>query len=216
LEKTGYVNPFKMTTSIESNHSYFKTLAELNYKLSYKGRKNGLDIRLFAGAMLNNSSNAPFYALSPGARSGREDYLFQGTNPDRFAVFPSSFWSRQMTITEGGLVSPVNQIIGYSRWLISLSLSSSLPGKISRIPVKPFANLLLNDHGIGPDHNSPIFMEAGLKAGLWNFFEIYFPFLVSENIRYANPALNTRIRLVFNLSSLGQTKLNSGLGIQIR
>jgi len=216
LEKTGFVNPFKLSTSVESNHSYIKTAAELNYKFSYRGKKNGLDIRLFAGAMLKNSSNVPFYALSASARSGREQYLFQGTNPDRFAVFPSSFWSRQMAIAEGGLVSPVNQILGYSRWLISLSLSSSLPGKTSRIPIRPFANLLLNDHGIGQDHNSPIFFEAGLKAGLWNFFEIYFPLLVSENIQSAVPSINTRIRLIFNLNAFGQTKLNSGLGIQIR
>jgi hypothetical protein len=216
LEKTGYVNPFKMTTSVETNYTYIKTVAELNYKFSYHEKKNGLDIRLFAGAMLKNSFDAPFYALSTSARSGREQYLFQGTNPDRFAVFPSSFWSRQMTVNEGSLVSPVNQILGYSRWLISLSLTSSLPGKTSRIPVKPFANLLLNDHGIGPEHNSPIFFEAGLKAGLWNFFEIYFPFLVSENIQSAIPSFNTRIRFIFNLNSFGQTKLNSGLGIQIR
>jgi len=216
LEKTGYVNPFKMTTSVETNYSYIKTAAELNYKFSYHEKKNGLDFRLFAGAMLKNSSNAPFYALSASARSGREQYLFQGTNPDRFAAFPSNFWSRQMTFTEGSLVSPVNQILGYSRWLISLSLTSSLPGKTSRIPVKPFANLLLNDHGIGPVHNSPIFFEAGLKAGLWNFFEIYFPLLVSENIQSAIPSFNTRIRFIFNINSFGQTKLNSGIGIQIR
>lgn len=216
LGKTGFVNPFKLSTYAESSHSYMKTAAELNYKFSYPGKKDGLDIRLFAGAMLKNNSNAPFYALSASARSGREQYMFQGTNPDRFAVFPSSFWSRQMTVTEGGLVSPVNQILGYSRWLISLSLSSSLPGKTSRIPVKPFANLLLNDHGIGPDHNSPIFFEAGLKAGLWNFFEIYIPLLVSENIQSAVPSFNSRIRIIFNLNSLSQNKLNSGIGIQIR
>jgi len=215
LEKTGFVNPFKLSTSVESSKSFVKTAAELNYKFSYPGKKNGLDIRLFAGAMLENSSNAPFYALAASARGGREQYMFQGTNPDRFAVFPSSFWSRQMTITEGGLVSPVNQMLGYSRWLISLSISSSLPGKTSRIPVKPFANLLLNDHGTGPDHHSPIFFEMGLKAGLWNFFEIYFPLLVSENIQSAVPTFNSRIRLTFNLNSLGQTKLNSGLGIQV-
>jgi len=78
------------------------------------------------------------------------------------------------------------------------------------------ANLLLNDHGTGPDHNSPIFFEVGLKAGLWNFFEIYIPLLVSENIQSAVPSFNSRIRLIFNLNSFNQTKLNSGLGIQIR
>ena len=82
-----------------------------------------------------------------------------------------------MTLSEGGLVTPVNDSLGYSRWLCSLSLTSSLPGKASRIPVKPFVNLLLNDHGSGTNNKSPIFFEAGLKTGIWNFFEIYFPLL---------------------------------------
>jgi len=216
IEKGGFVNPFKLLTTLESNHSFLKTAAELNYKLSYKGKKNGLDVRLFAGAMLKNSSNVPFYSLSPGARSGRELYLYQGTYPDRFAVFPSSFWSRQMSVTEGGLVSPINVTLGYSRWLISLSLTSSLPGKTSRLPVKPFVNLLLNDHGAGSGYDSPLFFEAGLKAGLWNFFEIYFPILVSGNIKSMTGSFNSTIRLVFNLDSFNQSKLNSGTGIQIR
>ncbi len=216
LEKSGFINPFKLLTSLESNHAYLKTAAELNYKLSYKGKKDGLDIRFFAGAMLKNNSNVPFYALSPGARNGREQYLYQGIYPDRFAVYPSSLWSRQMTITEGGLVSPVNEMLGYSRWLLSLSLTSSLPGKTSRIPVKPFVNFLLNDHGTGTVHDSPFFCEAGLKAGLWNFFEIYIPLIVSGNIESVTGSFNERIRLVFKLGSFGQTKLNSGIGIQIR
>jgi len=216
LEKCGFFNPYKLLTTIETNHSFLKAAAELNYKLSYHGKRNGLDVRLFAGAMLKSSSNAPIYSLSPGARSGRELYLYQGTFPDRFAVFPSSFWSRQMSVTEGGLVSPINGNLGYSRWLVSMSLSSSLPGKASRIPVKPFVNLLLNDHGVGEGHDSPLFFEAGLKAGLWNFFEIYFPILVSGNIKSMTGTFNSTIRLVFNLDSFNQTKLNSGSGIQIR
>lgn len=216
IEKSGYVNPFKLLTTIESNHSFLKTAAQFNYKFSYAGKKNGLDVRIFAGAMLKNSSNVPFYAFSPGARSGRELYLYQGTYPDRFAIFPSNFWARQMSVTEGGLVSPVNGSLGFSRWLFSLSLTSSLPGKTSRIPVKPFVNLLLNDHGTGSGHDSPFFFEAGLKAGLWNFFEIYCPILVSGNIKSVTGSFNSSIRLVFNLDSFGQSKLNSGVGIQIR
>jgi hypothetical protein len=216
VEKSGFINPFKLLTSFESSHSYIKTAATLNYKLSYEGKKNGLDIRLFAGAMLKNNSTVPFYSLSPGGRNGHEQYLYQGTYPDRFAVYPSGFWSRQMTVSEGGLVSSVNETLGYSRWLLSLSLTSSLPGKNGRIPVKPFVNILLNDHGTGNGRDSPLFFEAGLKAGLWNFFEIYFPLIVSGNIESITGSFNDRIRLVFNLGSFGQTKLNSGIGIQIR
>ena len=118
-----------LSASYELNSSYQKASAEFNYRYSYYGKNNGLDMRLFAGTMVKNVSSAPFYALSPAGRSGREQYLYQGTYPDRFGVFPSTFGSRQMTLSEGGLVSPVNDSLGYSNWLISLSFTSNLPGK---------------------------------------------------------------------------------------
>ncbi|HEY3389752.1 MAG TPA: hypothetical protein VGK38_09290, partial [Prolixibacteraceae bacterium] len=216
LDKSSIVNPFDLSTSIESGPSFLKTLVEFNYKLSYYGKKKGLDMRLFAGTMLKNNSDVPFYSLSASGRGGREQYLYQGTYPDRFSVFPTSFWSRQMAFTEGGLVSPVNDALGYSRWLISLSFTSSLPGKSNKIPVKPFVNLLLNDHGLATGQNSPFFYEAGLKAGLWNFFEIYFPIIVSGNIESVTGSFKDRIRLIFNLNSFSQVKLNSGFGVQIQ
>jgi len=151
----------------------------------------------------------PFYSISPGGRSGRDLYLYQGTYPDRFAVFPSSFWSRQMSLSEGDSVSPVNDSLGYSRWLVSLSFISSLPGKTSRLPVKPFVNLLLNDKGFGRENNSLIFFEAGLKMGILNIFEIYVPLPVSKNIDSAGGSFKNRIRFVFSLDSFNRLKMNS-------
>ena len=216
LEKTGVINPFKLLVASESSQSFLKTSVEFNYKLSYYGKKNGLDIRLFAGSMLKDNPNVPVYSFSPSGRSGSEQYLYQGTYPERFSTFPTTFWSRQMTFSEGGLVSPVNNTLGYSRWLISLSLTSSLPGKAQRIPVRPFVNLLLNDHTAGTGQHSPIYYEAGLKAGLWNFFEIYIPMIVSGNIESAATTYKDRIRLVFNLNTFNQVRLNSGIGFQIK
>jgi hypothetical protein len=216
LEKTGIINPFKLLASFETGPSFLKTSVEFNYKLSYYGKKKGLDIRMFAGTMLKNNPDVPFYALSASGRSGPEQYLYEGTYPDRFSVFPASFWSRQMTLSEGGLVSPVNETLRYSRWLVSLSFISSLPGKTNKIPIKPFVNLLLNDHGIGTGQDSPIFYEAGIKGGLWNFFEVYIPLVVSPNIKSITGSFKDRIRIVFNLNSLNQVKLNSGIGIKIQ
>jgi len=216
LEKTGTINPFNLLISSESGKSFMKTSVEFNYRLSYYGKKKGLDIRLFAGTMLKNDPAVPFYSLSASGRSGPEQYLYEGTFPDRFSTFPTSFWSRQMSFSEGGLVSPVNSQLGYSQWLVSLSFTSNLPGKTQRIPIKPFVNLLLNDHGTGNGHNSPFFYEAGLKAGLWNFFEIHIPLIVSGNIESINGSFRDRIRLVFNLNTFSQVKLNSGIGFEIK
>jgi hypothetical protein len=202
IERTGIINPFNMMVSFESGRSFQKASLELNYKYSYFGMNNGLEIRIFTGTMLKNDPADPLYAYSASGRGGREQYLFQGLYPDRFSKFPKTFWSRQMTLSEGGLVTPVNDSLGYSRWICSLSLTSSLPGKASRIPIKPFINLLLNDHGSVINYKSPLFFEAGLKAGIWNFFEIYFPLLVTDNIEAISGSFKNRIRFVFRLDKI--------------
>jgi hypothetical protein len=204
LERIHLVNPFNLLTSFESHSSFQKASIELNYRYSYHGRDNGLDIRVFTGAMVKNESEVPFHALSPGGRSGREQYLYQGTYPDRFSVFSDTFFSRQMTLSEGGLVTPLNESLGYSDWLFSLSFESSLPGRAGWIPVRPFANFLVNESGPGISQNSRVFYEAGLKAGIWDFFEIYFPLLVSENIGSIGGPLKNRIRFIFKLDAFDQ------------
>ena len=204
LERVHLVNPFNLLTSLESHTSFQKASMELNYRYSYHGRDNGLNIRFFAGAMLKNESEAPFHALSPGGRSGRELYLYQGTYPDRFSVFSDTFFSRQMTLSEGGLVTPLNESLGYSDWLFSLSFESSLPGRAEWIPVRPFANFLVNESGPAMSQNSQFFYEAGFKTGIWDFFEIYFPLLVSENIESFGGPFKDRIRFVFKLSAFDQ------------
>ncbi len=207
LERSGIVNPFNVIVSSESGKSFQKTSLDMNYTLSYYGRNNGLGIRFFAGVMLKNDSANPLYNLSASGRSGSEQYLYKGLYPDRFSESGTSFWSRQMDLSEGGLVSPVNDVLGYSRWLFSISLTSSLPGKISWIPVKPFLNVLLNDHGADIANKSQLFFEAGFKAGIWNFFEIYFPLLVSDNIESITGSNKERIRFVFKLDLLNPLRL---------
>lgn len=212
LDKTSLINPFSMLASFESGDSYQKTAVDFKYRVSYYGTKHGLDIRLYAGTMIKNNSNVPFYNFSPGGRDGREQYLFEGTFYDRFNESQKSFWSRQMTVSEGAIASPVTDSLGYSRWLVSLTLTTNFPGKAGRIPVKPFVNILLNDHGLGNGHNSPVFYEAGLKAGLWNVFEVYIPLLVSGNIRSIDGTVKDRIRFVLNLDAINQGNLNKSLG----
>jgi hypothetical protein len=207
LERRGIINPFNMSASSESGKSFQKTSLELNYTYSYYGKNRGLGLRFFAGAMLKYDSANPFYGFSASGRSGSEQYLYQGFYPDRFGEFATSFWSRQMSLSEGGLVSPVNDILGYSRWLFSLSLTSSLPGTTLWIPVKPFFNVLLNDHGPETTEKSPLFYEAGFKAGIWNFFEIYLPLFVSDNIESITGSFKDRIRFVFKLDLLNPLKL---------
>ena len=211
LQKASMVNPYNLLVSFESGTAYQKAAIDFKYKLSYTGKNNGLEVRLFAGTMLKNTSYS-YYSLAASGRSGRELYLYDGTYPERFSTYSSNLFSRQMTLSEGGLVSPVNDKLGYSNWLLSLSLSTNLPGKIGRIGVKPFFNIVVNDHGLSPIYRYPVFSEAGIKVGIWNLFEIHIPLLVSNNIQSITGSISNRIRIVFNLNFSGQGKIGTGVG----
>lgn len=198
--RTSLVNPFMFTAMIESGNSYTKTSAEFNYKVSYNGINQGLEFRLFTGTMLKSAlSDESPYLFAPSGRGGSELYLFQGDFPDRFATFSSSFWSRQMSVTEGAIVSPVNLTSGYSRSLLSASVSSSLPGFFGRLPLKPFANAVYD--------TKTAYYEAGIKAGIWGFFEIHVPLLVSDNIKVIRDSIKNRIRFSLNLESIYRLRL---------
>lgn len=205
MERSTLVTPYTFQTSLETDGNYQKTAAEIKYRISYSGVNNGLDIRLYSGFMSGRKPEFDYFNIAPSGRSGRELYLFQGEFPDRFTSSPETFWSRQMIITEGGLVSPVTDSVGYSRWLLSASFSSSLPGKAGKAPIKPFINLLYNDHG-----PSRFFYEAGLKAGIWGFFEIHIPLIVSDNIGLINTSIRNRIRFFLNLNVFQPLKVATG------
>ena len=209
LNRNTIIDPMSFSASFESGKSYQKASIELNYKYSYVGKKSGLELRVFAGTMLKSDASNPYYSLSASGRSSTELYLYEGIFPGRFIEFPKTFFSRQMSLSEGGLVSAVNDSLGYSRLLCSISLTSSLPGIASKIPVKPFFNLLLNDHGINSSNKSIIFYEAGLKAGIWDLFEVYFPFIVSDNINILRGSLKERIRFIFRLDKMNPFKLKT-------
>ena len=212
LKKQSRINPFYLHSSIEHSRFHQKITAELNYRLSYYGENRGLDFRLFSGAMLKESSDAPLYDLAPAGRNGSELYFYQGFYPDRFSPFPSTFWSRQMTMNEGGLVSPSNSILGYSNWLFSLTLTSSLPRKIEKLPIKPFLTVLLNEPR-GKFQNKPtVFFEAGVKTGYWNLIEFYIPLFISNNIKSETGPFKDRIRLTFTLDSFKKINLNRRSG----
>ncbi len=205
IQRRGIINPYKLHLSLESGEGYKKTSFDFNYRFSYYGKKRGLDMRLFAGTMLNNSAGH-IYSFASSGRSGSEQYLFQGVYPDRFSEFPKTLWSRQMTFNEGGLVTPVNDTLGYSRRIGSLTITSSLPGKIAIVPVKPFVNLVVSSPGSKSSSVPKLFFEAGLKAGIWDFFEIYIPLVVSHNINSVSGSFQERIRFIFTLDNLNPLK----------
>lgn len=197
FERSSMVNPFDLVAALETGDSYCKASLEFNYRISYNTGNRGVDARLFAGAMIKTNPGSPLYSFAPSGRSGRELYLYQGDFPDRFSGFSENFWSRQMELSEGAIVSHVNDTTGYSSSILSFSLSGNLPGVAGRIPVKPFANLVY-----AADVAKPVFFETGIKAGIWGFLEVHLPLLVTENISSVRSKIKERIRFTLNLNQV--------------
>ncbi len=54
-----------------------------------------------------------------------------------------------------------------------------------------------------------IFFEAGFKAGLWDFFEVYFPLVVIRNLNPMTGIFKDRIRFIFRLDRLNIPRFKS-------
>ncbi len=206
MTKSSVINPFSVKIMLEYNPAFQKLYSEIKYRLSYRGKQKGLNFRLFAGTMFKEDVNRPYYSLAAAGRNGVDDYLFRGTFPDRFNHSSSDIWPRQMLPTEGGLISPVNMQLGYSKKLLSLTITSDLPGLKYEFPIKPFATVLLNDHGY-QSSDPEFFAEAGIKTGIWNLFEFYIPLLVTNNIKTDTGSVRERIRFVFSLDTISKIGL---------
>jgi hypothetical protein len=59
--------------------------------------------------------------------------------------------------------------------------------------------MLMSNYSEELPEELPLFYEAGFKAGIWNFFEVYFPLIVSENMKSQAGTQKERIRFVFKL-----------------
>jgi hypothetical protein len=192
--------PWSMKTFLESNGSYYKVSSELNYKLTYAQKDRALDMRLFAGVMLKEDPLNPYYSLSVSGRHGNELYLYEGDFPDRFPSNRESFWSRQILISEGGLVGMPHDSVRFSKGLVSATFVSNFPWIPAAVPAKPFLNILYSG---GP--SSAFYYEGGFKAGIWGLFEVYFPVISSNNM--IKGPFKDRIRFVLNLESFYKIRL---------
>lgn len=208
INKFSEINPYQFHLFFESDYKVSKASFELKYKYSYIGKGNGLEFRFFAGTVLSKSIGNNYLNIAPSGRGGRELYLYDGYYPNRFGLNNESVWTRQITISEGGLISPMNKAIGFSKYLFSISLASSLPGKASQTGIKPFINILINDKYLSNEYISKLFFETGFKISFLNILDIYLPLIVSSNIKVINGSLKERIRFVLNLEILEQLNLN--------
>ncbi len=207
------LNPYSINFDAQQGSSFAKISATINYRISYKQNKKGLDIRFFAGTFLwtsNDYNSGPDVRFRLSGQTGYQDYLFNNIYLGRQEN--SGLWSQQMTNTDGGF-----KVFSYrgqtTKYLATLNFKTSIPG---RLPLKLYA-----DFGTYENEEKDreiLNYNAGLIVSfIPDNFEVYIPLMVSKQIQNTLD-LNTisfseRIRFVLNINAFNPAKIFRTLDI---
>lgn len=187
--KYGYSNPniideLKYNINYQLSNHFSKASFLIQYRKLTDRHNRQFDIRLFAGAFLNNDSNTTFFDFSLGNAT---DYLFEydylGRSED------AGIFSQQVIINEGGFKSKL-PISTANQWIATLNTSVGLWRWVE----------LYNDFGLVKNSNhSPYFAhESGIRLNFVNnYFELYFPIHSNNEWEISQPNYPTKIRFVF-------------------
>lgn len=204
------INPWSAKLNLQQGNGFVKASLEGKYKISFKGRNKGIDIRLFAGQFFIRTNTGP-YRFRMAGQQGFQDYQYD----DVFLARTDSkgIFSQQFSETDGNFKVPTS--VGQtSDWLIALNLKSSVYRKI---PLNIYADFgtYKNAANVFPGSKT-IMWNMGLSVPVVpNVFEIYFPLLSSSDIK-DNLELSTknywqRISFTLNFNNINPLKLARGI-----
>jgi len=206
------IDPWSFHSTLQYGNEHLKLSAELNYRLSYKKRNKGFDIRVFAGGFLRNETTDRNYNFRMSGWKGRDDYLYDeiyfGRNDDR------GLWPNQFLVKDGGF--KIATAIGQTRdWLASVNLQADLP---LPLPLKFYFDIGTFEGitTIIEGESKVVMYNGGLAVSLIrNTIEVYVPLFYSSdikrNLEVNNVSFAERIRFVLNLRNLAPVKLRDDL-----
>lgn len=181
--------PWNFNTKIRQGKYFGSVQASFNFDIPYRQGREAIKIQFFAGGFLwNNKSSSdisppiPRMQLSGSTGSGSSallpvqgDYLFDHSFLDRNGIDP--VFGQQIVNKDGGFKS--RTIIGDTdRFLSTLTIASTFPGKI---PLKPYAGFAAF---IDRSDEFNIAAELGISLVIVpEIFEINLPIVTTNNIK---------------------------------
>jgi hypothetical protein len=169
------INPYGFELLLRGGGSSFTSLmAEGKYRFSFKGKRQGLDMRLFAGYMKSDNN---VYRLALSDRSFYDtmlDDMYIGRYEN------DGVWSRQVSANYGGMKTIFNAAAS-DNLLFAANFKSSI---VRKIPLRLYADVALP---IASDSNAfgsgDIWFDGGIALTLLpDIFEIYVPLVHSSNL----------------------------------
>jgi hypothetical protein len=186
FERKTTLHPFDIQVQMQQSDYFMQLRAEANFRISYKQKNKGFDIRIFAGGnpvyfKPKNDISAPLGRLYLSMNTLQNniywlqrDYMFDETFIDRNGY--DKYLGRQVTYTQGAFRSLTT--FGATRnFLLSANFSSALP---IPVPIYPWAStaVILNEQ-----NKFDFAAEVGFSVGWKNLFEIHVPIATTKNIR---------------------------------
>lgn len=211
------LDPYRFSLQMETNKDVLKADICLNYHISYKEKRKGADIRLFAGYAIRNEADGRYgYFLSDrSAVFGSTDYAYDELYLGRSAGEGILF--SQMAIRQGGFRA-YTPLGAYKDWIISLNSTIDFPG---RLPISFYFDIGTTE-GLKQDLKNAFDISQQFSYGggiclrlVKDVLEVYFPLFRSEEIkRYLDTndkAYREQIRFVLDLSRLNPLGFRDGI-----
>lgn len=184
----GYSNPniideLKYQVNYQLSNHFSKVSFLIQYRKLTDKYNRQIDIRLYAGAFLNNNTNTNFFDFSLGNAT---DYLFEYDYLGRSEN--TGILSQQIIINEGGFKTKLPNSTA-NQWITTLNTSIGIWRWIE----------FYNDFGFLKNRtNSTYFAhENGIRLNfINNYFEFYFPIHSNNGWEISSPNYATKIRFV--------------------
>lgn len=186
FERKTTLHPFDVQVQMQQSDYFMQLRAEANFRISYKQKNKGFDIRIFAAGnpvyfKPKNDISAPLGRLYLSMNTLQNniywlqrDYMFDETFIDRNGF--DKYLGRQVAYTQGAFRSLTT--FGATRnFLLSANFSSALP---IPVPVYPWAStaVILNEQ-----NKFDFAAEVGFSIGWKNILEIHIPVATTKNIK---------------------------------
>ncbi|NER13395.1 metalloprotease [Leptobacterium flavescens] len=182
----GIVRFLSYFADVQVAQDFAKIAFSLNYRKLFQNNRQ-LNLRLFAGKFIYNSTNSDFFSF---ALDRPTDYLFDfnylGRSED------SGIFSQQIIIAEGGFKSQLEDPFS-NNWLVTGNASFNL---WKWVELYGDVGLLKNQTG-----NPRFVYDSGIRLNLvTDYFELYFPLYSNKGFEPSQPNYDQQIRFVVTLS----------------
>jgi hypothetical protein len=199
-------------------NNFLKLYGSYQKFINYNKPKKGLTVRLFAGTMIKqaDSSGNGSFDFNVGSYNGKFDYTFEHSLMGR--ATQNGLFQNQI-LPDQSYQKFVGAFGTASKYLVSLNLRSTLPGKL---PIQLYADAvtfnsidqLIYIDKKGEKFTEPFFYNAGICILLpKDIFEIYIPLVQSkvitgiQNDYQRIDKFHERIVFVLNLNKLDPRQL---------